>query len=208
MDYAEYLAREQDRMARETRFYYTKFVAILGQRGPVLDIGCGPGNFLALAGEHSLRVHGVDMLSRNASYCRARGLSAVAGSVVSLPVTTASAGGILVAHVLEHLTRDELLAAASEIERVLRPGGVAVVVVPRPRNLWRFYDDPTHVSPMTEQRISLLFHRFTKVSFVNYYIPWIKGLLTVRYRLDSAYERLLQLIPFRARTSITAICVK
>ena len=55
-----------------------------------------------------------------------------------------------------------------------------MVVVPRPRDIWDFYADPTHVSPMTEKRLTMLFNRFADVRFVNYYLPVAKDLLTSR----------------------------
>lgn len=52
----------------------------------------------------------------------------VVGDVVSLPVADASQDIVLCEHVLEHVL--DPLAAAREIERVLRPGGIAFVKVP------------------------------------------------------------------------------
>ncbi|MFH1571562.1 MAG: class I SAM-dependent methyltransferase [Gemmatimonadota bacterium] len=203
MDYAAYLGAEEARMLRETRFYYRKYAALLAGCAPVVDIGCGTGNFLSLAS--GLQASGLDTLAANAAACRARGLWAPVGSITSLPYRSGSLGGVFCAHVLEHLERDELLAAAAEIERVLRPGGRAVVVVPRPRDIWDFYTDPTHVSPMTERRLAMLFNRFSDVRFVNYYLPLAKGLLTVRLDLPGVYDALLRAVPFRGRTSITAV---
>jgi SAM-dependent methyltransferase len=194
-------------MARESKFYYLKYLELFSGCEPVLDIGCGPGNFLALAAER-LEAYGLDTMPENAARCRQRGLAAGMGSITDLPIAGSALGGVFAAHVLEHLYRDELMAAAAEIERVLRPGGRAVVVVPRPRNIWDFYADPTHVSPMTEARLVRLFNRFSRVEFVNHYIPVLKGLLTVRLDRPRWYDLLLRAVPFRGRTAITAVCVK
>ena len=207
MDYADYLKRREARMMRETWFYYTKYLELFEGCEPLLDIGCGAGNFLAL-GREKMVVYGLDFMGEIVVYCRRRGLEVVAGSIVGLPFESASLGGVFCAHVLEHLGRDELLAAAAEIERVLRPGGKAIIVVPRPKDIWEFFDDPTHVSPMTEKRVALLFNRFSTVEFVNYYLPFLKDLLTVRLNQPGLYDRTLKLLPFRGHTSITAVCVK
>ncbi len=50
------------------------------------------------------------------------------GDVTSLPVADASQDFVLCEHVLEHVL--DPLAAAREIERVLRPGGIALIKVP------------------------------------------------------------------------------
>lgn len=54
--------------------------------------------------------------------------ASVVGDVVALPVADASQDFVLCEHVLEHVL--DPLAAAREIERVLRPGGIALVKVP------------------------------------------------------------------------------
>jgi SAM-dependent methyltransferase len=52
----------------------------------------------------------------------------VVGDVTSLPVADASQDFVLCEHVLEHVL--DPLQAAREIERVLRPGGIALIKVP------------------------------------------------------------------------------
>ncbi|MGI8939210.1 MAG: methyltransferase domain-containing protein [Iamia sp.] len=52
----------------------------------------------------------------------------VVGDATSLPVADGSQGVVLCEHVLEHVV--DPLAAAREIERVLRPGGTAMIKVP------------------------------------------------------------------------------
>lgn len=54
--------------------------------------------------------------------------AAVVGDVTALPVADATQDFVLCEHVLEHVL--DPLAAAREIERVLRPGGIALVKVP------------------------------------------------------------------------------
>ncbi len=206
MDYAAYLRAQQARMLRQTRFYYRQYLALLAGFSPLVDIGCGTGNFLAMAAGR--QAVGVDAVAANVQACRQRGLVAAVANITALPFPAQAMGAVFCAHVLEHLERDELLAAAAEIERILRPGGRAIVVVPRPRDIWDFYADPTHVSPMTEARLALLFNRFAAIRFVNYYLPLAKDLLTVRLDLPAAYELLLRLVPFRGRTSITAVLTR
>ena len=207
MDYIHYLKDSESRLDRKRRFYESKYIELLADHGPVFDVGCGTGNFLARA-RGSVRCYGLDLLRGNAVRCQERGIVAAVGSIVSLPVRDGGLGGLFASHVLEHLGRDELLTAATEIERVLRPGGKAVIVVPYPRDLWEFYADPTHVSPMTPKRLRMLFNRFARVELVNYCIPGLKWLLTVRYNQFPLYELLLRFVPLRGRTALIAVCTK
>jgi ubiquinone/menaquinone biosynthesis C-methylase UbiE len=87
----------------------------------VLDAGCGEGVIVQeYAGR--LRIEGVD-----ANY---RSDLVRAGSVTALPYTDGAFDEVLCLDVLEHLTFAEQPAALSELFRVLRPGGGALVSVP------------------------------------------------------------------------------
>jgi ubiquinone/menaquinone biosynthesis C-methylase UbiE len=87
----------------------------------VLDAGCGEGVIVQeYAGR--LRIEGVDTNYRSDLVRE--------GSVTALPYTDGAFDEVLCLDVLEHLTFAEQPAALSELFRVLRPGGGALVSVP------------------------------------------------------------------------------
>jgi SAM-dependent methyltransferase len=59
------------------------------------------------------------------------------------PFADASTDAVLASHVLEHLTRGEAARCASEIRRVLKPGGVVRIAVPDLDTVIQEYD-PAH----------------------------------------------------------------
>ena len=100
-----------------------------GQR--VLDVGCGPG---ALTSELVQRlgadqVSAVDPSAPFVAECRARnpGVDVLEGRAEALPYPDGSFDAALAQLVLHFVTDPE--AAASELCRVLRPGGVAAACV-------------------------------------------------------------------------------
>jgi 2-polyprenyl-6-hydroxyphenyl methylase/3-demethylubiquinone-9 3-methyltransferase len=105
------------------------FVEKLSGKSEVLDIGCGGGfvsESLSLAG---FRVTGLDasMSSLVQARAHAEGVTEVRyiqGSAYALPFPDGSFDGVVISDVLEHL--NDLNIVASEIFRVLRPGGVMV----------------------------------------------------------------------------------
>ncbi len=92
--------------------------------GPVLDLGCGPGQVGAALGRTVL---GIDLSPAMAQRARARLHAAAAGDLRALPVRTGSVTGVVAFYALIHLRREEQGRAWAEIGRVLRPGGRALV---------------------------------------------------------------------------------
>ncbi|HEV3227194.1 MAG TPA: class I SAM-dependent methyltransferase, partial [Acidimicrobiales bacterium] len=86
----------------------------------VLDVGCGPGNYLA-----HVRGIGLD-LSAGMAKEASRHAPTTVGDVCRLPIATSSIDRLLAPHMLYHAP--DLDLAASELRRVLKGGGVALVV--------------------------------------------------------------------------------
>jgi O-antigen chain-terminating methyltransferase len=121
---------------------------------PVVDVGCGRGEWLDLLAEHGLCARGADLNDVTVSDCRARGLDVAEADALSFlcSLPDASAGAVTALHVLEHLAFRTMVSLIEESVRVLAPGGVAIFETPNPENLLvgacRFYIDPTHRHPL------------------------------------------------------------
>ncbi len=138
---------------------------------PVLDIGCGRGEWLELLRDEGLVGRGVDLNDTLAHQCRERGLAVETGDAIahlrSLP--EASLGAVTGFHIIEHLPMETQLELYGEAVRVLRPGGVAIFETPNPQNLLvgacNFYADPTHKRPLypETQKFFLEYRGFSRV---------------------------------------------
>ncbi len=129
----------------------------------ILDAGCGEGitleKLIRLFPER--RVLGIDTEPENLEICRRHQLPVQEGSVYEIPFADATFDTVLLSEVIEHLgTPDKAL---SEIYRVLRPGGRAIIIFPNDRTfllarlamgMFReaFYD-PGHVMQWTPAKI-------------------------------------------------------
>jgi O-antigen chain-terminating methyltransferase len=121
---------------------------------PIVDLGCGRGEWLELLKEEGYRSLGVDTNQVLLDRCRARGLEVVESDALQylrgLPDNNLSA--ITGFHIIEHLQIEVLMSLLDEIIRVLRPGGLVLFETPNPENVLvgsnYFYFDPTHRNPL------------------------------------------------------------
>jgi SAM-dependent methyltransferase len=121
---------------------------------PVLDIGCGRGEWLEVLIENSLSAKGIDANPAMVEECTSRALPVKNAEALvflsSLP--SESQGAITGFHVVEHLSFDNLVRLIDETVRILKPGGIAIFETPNPENLFvsslTFHLDPTHRSPL------------------------------------------------------------
>jgi SAM-dependent methyltransferase len=126
---------------------------VLGDRAPVLDLGCGRGEFLDLLSEWGLEGFGVDSDEGMVARCAEKGHRVRQGDGVELLAEQedGSLGAVFSAQVVEHLpfaVLERLLALAVD---KLRPGGVFVAETVNPHApdaLKAFWLDPTHEHPL------------------------------------------------------------
>jgi O-antigen chain-terminating methyltransferase len=135
----------------------------LGNSGsPVLDLGCGRGEWLELLTENGFSAEGVDLNAIMVAECKERGFRVTEGDALeylrSLPAE--SQGVITAFHVIEHLEFRMLVELLRESLRVLHHGGLAIFETPNPDNVLvgsnRFYTDPTHRHPLPKEYTSFL----------------------------------------------------
>ncbi len=109
--------------------------------GRTLDVGCGIGRNLLTLDPGSV---GVDHNEHSVAVARGAGVTAltVAEWMASPLRVPESFDGILLAHVIEHMTRAEGLALLRDYLPYLRPGGKVFFVCPQERG---YASDPTHV---------------------------------------------------------------
>ena len=129
---------------------------------PILDVGCGRGEWLELLKEQKLRGVGVDSNRVLVGQCVARGLEVVEEDLIShlTRLNDASLGAVTGFHVVEHLPIDTLIQFLNQTVRVLKPGGAVIFETPNPQNVLvgscNFYFDPTHRNPLPNQVMRFL----------------------------------------------------
>src|SRR5690606_6499164 len=97
--------------------------------GPVFEIGCGRGDFLAMLREAGVPAHGFDRDPALVDEARSRGLDARLGDPVDALAgyDEASLGGVVCFRHFERLPLAKTVRALSAAHEKLRPGGVLLV---------------------------------------------------------------------------------
>ena len=148
--------------SEEIRERLRDYVALFRDLAPVVDLGCGRGEFLALLGEAGVEARGVEANAQMVEESRARGLNVVRGDLLdSLSTEKAGAlGGVFAAQVAEHLPPAVLQALLSEAFRVLRPGGLLALETVNPRSVVGFLEvynrDLSHERPLHPDTLAFL----------------------------------------------------
>jgi SAM-dependent methyltransferase len=122
-------------------------------RGRLLDIGCFRGEFMEyMRATHGWDVAGLEFSQRPPNYY---GLDIFYGDLADAPFADASFDVITLWAVLEHVYDPS--AILGSVQRLLRPGGTAIVLVPNFNSLparFMWHDDvPRHVTMFTRRTL-------------------------------------------------------
>ena len=150
------------------------YLACFEGAADVLDLGCGRGEFLALARDAGITARGVDANREMVERCRDEGLDAVRGDALAhvAGLREASLGGAFAAQVVEHLDADYLLRLLAALHRALRPSARIVLETINPACWSAFFSaylrDITHRHPLHPDTLAYLLraHGFVDVEIV------------------------------------------
>lgn len=131
------------------------FADLVRGRGPVADIGCGPGHVAGHLRHLGLPVLGIDLSP--AMVARARrlvpGVDFREGDMCALGVADGVWGGIVAFYSVIHLPSEAVPRALREFRRALRPGGHLLLA-------FHVGDETRHLDEWWGERVDLDFHFF------------------------------------------------
>jgi ubiquinone/menaquinone biosynthesis C-methylase UbiE len=110
----------------------------------IIDLGTSTGTNLRLLREDGFaNVVGLDFHDDAIAWCAQKGLGRVIkGNICNIPVPDDQYDFVMATDIIEHVEDD--VAALSEIYRILKSGGYALVTVPAFKSLWGVQDDLSH----------------------------------------------------------------
>ena len=150
---------------------------------PILDLGCGAGDFLWFLQRSGYReLYGVDVSAQQIELARQRTVAQVSICDALRYLQDYSERFVVVSalNLLEHFTYDELMPLMASIRKALRPGGMLLATVPNaasPFGCATRYWDLTHQVSFTPASMTqlLMISGFSAVRFAEYG-PVVHGL--------------------------------
>ncbi len=132
------------------------------QKGRILDIGAGTGEFLSVAKNDGWQTIGVEPSDRAKSIAKNKGISFVEATS---ELEDHSFDLISMWHVLEHVP--DLDKQIKELKRLLKPSGTLIIAVPNFKSydanhygkFWAAFDVPIHFWHFSKTAIKLLFQK-------------------------------------------------
>lgn len=180
---------------------------------PLLDFGCGGGEFLEFARDLGfLEASGIDRSPEQVDRCRARGLPAV--ELVNDPLAWLGGhrrcfGAVVMNDVLEHIPKDSVVATLEAVREALVPGGVLVVKVPNAANAFGLvarYLDFTHEVAFTEHSLHqvLVIAGFSNIAVQGLAVKWRPTIRRSLYWAANGLYRFGHALVYRAAVGTDA----
>ena len=146
----------------EAQARWKAYLPLVPREGPVLDLGCGRGEWLELLCREGIPARGVDWNRLMVAECRERRLAVEQAEALDYlaRVPDSSLGAVTVLRLVEQLPFRQLVRLLDEVSRVLRPGGAAIFETPNPDNILvacrDFYKDPARRHPLPSEVLRFL----------------------------------------------------
>ena len=158
----EHFRGSQEVIANRQMSYLPYLQTAKQQQLPILDLGCGRGEWLEILKSEGLICEGIDTNAVFIAECNKKGLDTTNIDLLSYLSSQSSPrfGAITLFQVAEHLPFNVLIEVFRAARKCLVPGGVFIVETPNAKNLrvgaGTFWIDPTHERPLYPELLEFL----------------------------------------------------
>jgi O-antigen chain-terminating methyltransferase len=152
----------RDVVTQRQRDYLPMLPAGITSSHPLIDLGCGRGEWLQVLRQENIPAVGIDSNAVCIAECREEGLDVIHEGLLEYisQRPDASVGAYTLFQVLEHLPFPVLIETLRQMRRTLVPGGRLIAEVPNAKNLrvsaGTFWIDPTHQRPLFPELLIFL----------------------------------------------------
>lgn len=153
-EWAREFAGEHEKKPKD-REILQRFAQEIGDRAPVWDLGCGPGNTTEFLKNLGVNVSGLDLSEKLLEQARAGhpGIFFQRGNMLRLEFEDESIAGIVAFYAIIHLSKEQVRAAFREVFRVLQPDGRCLLT-------FHIGDETRHIDEFLRKKIDIDFMFF------------------------------------------------
>ena len=160
----EYVRRIADELRHKPldRALLDRFAEATRDRGPVCDLGCGPGHVARYLKERGVEVAGYDLSPGMVEAARLLNpeITFHQADMTALDHADESCAGLVAFYSIIHLPRTEIAKTLREFRRILQPGGLLLLA-------FHIGDETVHLDDWWEQKVNIDFFFFQPEEIVS-----------------------------------------
>jgi ubiquinone/menaquinone biosynthesis C-methylase UbiE len=124
-EYAVTFSDEQEKKPKDMEMLH-RFSQEIGDKRPVWDLGCGPGQTTKYLKDLGIKISGLDLSEKILEQAKTihPDIYFQKGNILELEFANNSIAGIAAFYAIVHLSKEQIGTAFCEIFRVLQPGGL------------------------------------------------------------------------------------
>jgi ubiquinone/menaquinone biosynthesis C-methylase UbiE len=124
-EYAEIFSREHEKKPKDEEILQ-RFSQEIGDRKPVWDFGCGPGQTAKYLKNLGVEISGLDLSEKILEQARTLHpeIHFQKGNILDLEFENDSIAGVVTFYAIIHFTKEQVGRAFQEVLRVLQPSGI------------------------------------------------------------------------------------
>jgi ubiquinone/menaquinone biosynthesis C-methylase UbiE len=154
-EYAETFSGEHEKKPKDQEIL-NRFSRAVGDKKPVWDFGCGPGQTTKYLKDLGIEISGLDLSEKLIEQARKihPEINFRKGNILELEFDDDSIGGVVAFYAIVHFTEEQVERAFREVFRVLQPGGLFLFT-------YHVGEETIHLKEFLGKKIDINFMFFT-----------------------------------------------
>jgi ubiquinone/menaquinone biosynthesis C-methylase UbiE len=154
-EYAETFSGEHQKKPKDQEILH-RFSQEIGDRRPVWDFGCGPGQTTRYLKDLGIEISGLDLSEKILEQARTThpDIPFQKGNILELEFEDDSISGAVAFYAMVHFTEEQVVTACREVFRVLQPGGIFLFT-------YHIGEETIHIEEFLGRKIDIDFMFFT-----------------------------------------------
>jgi ubiquinone/menaquinone biosynthesis C-methylase UbiE len=154
-EYAETFSDDHEKKPKDQEILQ-RFLQEIGDRRPVWDLGCGPGQTAKYLKKLGIEISGLDLSEKILEQARTihPEIHFQKGNILELEFEDDLIAGVVAFYAIVHFTEEQVEIACREVFRVLQPGGIFLLT-------YHIGEETIHIEEFLGKQIDIDFMFFT-----------------------------------------------